>query len=105
MIEDSMDTKKKTFKRVALRAFWGNGDAESEIRLPLSKWKKILGGLEYEKGGYSWYEGRRYHVVWRFNMPYRQGTKGTFSIDGEEGMQCIVDANLSDIYADILEND
>lgn len=97
--------KKRTVKRVALRAYWGNGDANSEIRMPLSSWKKILDGMGCEKGGYSWYEGRRHHVVWRFNMPYRQGPRGTFSIDGEDGRQCIVDANLSDIYVRELEKD
>lgn len=25
---------------------WGNGDADSEIRMPLSTWKKILDGME-----------------------------------------------------------
>jgi len=104
VVEDSMDTKKKTVKRVSLRAFWGNDDAESEIRLPLSKWKKILDGLEYKKGGYAWYEGRRFHVVWRFNKPNKRGSKDNFSIDADDGSECIADRSLSNIYVRILKN-
>ena len=42
MKTEAVIKKKRTVKRVALRAFWGNGDADSEIRMPLSTWKKIF---------------------------------------------------------------
>lgn len=105
-MEASKETKKKrTVKRVALRAFWGNGDADSEIRMPLSTWKKILDGMECEKGGYAWYEGRRFHVTWRFNKPHGQKNSGTVTIDADDGGQCVRDATLSTIYVHELEKD
>lgn len=85
----------KEVKKVLLRSWWGDG-ADSEIVLPLSVWKKILAGMEYEKTAYSYYEGKRVHVTWTFNSQC-DDEPGCYSIDGEDGRQCIVQNSLLEI--------
>ncbi|MDT4761142.1 hypothetical protein [Sphaerochaeta sp. PS] len=67
--------------------------------MPLSKWKKILEGMEFVKGGWSWYDGERYHVSWSFNKSNSPKGKGTFTISSNDGSgrECIRDAPLSEI--------
>lgn len=85
-----METKSKSkshkrpVKKVRLYTFWGNQDIDSFICMPLSKWNKILEGMECSQGAYSWYEGRRTHVTWLFNQKLRGSCKGCFSITSDE---------------------
>lgn len=93
-------------KKVSLTAWWGNNDASSSVIIPLSKWKKILDGMEFIKGGYSWYEGRRFHVIWKFNKEYNQLGKGLFTIYGDEdGRDCVRDEPLSSIRVQYMDED
>jgi hypothetical protein len=84
---------KRTY--IQLTAFWGNDDAESSIRISRRRWNAIHSGAEYEMNAASWYEGRRYPVVWRF-------AQGKVWIDGEHGMECIVDLPVADLIASIV---
>ena len=94
-------TKKKLLSKsrpvpmVTLTAFWGNGDAQSSFRMPASRWKKVQDGLPYTRNTYGWYEGKRQCVTWRFNT--RENKIGRFSIDGEDGRQCVVYYPISEI--------
>ena len=83
----------KTGKRrahVELRAFWGNDDAESTITISRRQWKEIQEGTEYATTAWGWYEGSRFAVAWSF-------AGGRVSIDGEDGMQCVVDLPVSEL--------
>ncbi len=53
---------------------------ESRILLRASLWRAIENGRSHERRAWSWYEGRRYRVLWRFE-------NGFVSIDGEDGAQ------------------
>jgi hypothetical protein len=81
---------------VELRAYWGNDDAESTIKLSRRKWSAILEGENYTKSTWSWYEGKRYPVTWCFS-------NGLVSIDGEDGRQCIVDRDACDLNVHITD--
>jgi len=87
-------TQGNPVRKVYLTACWGNGDASSDTVITEAKWLKIEEGLRFSKGAYAWYEGKRYHVTWSFN----QREEGSFSIDGDDGRQCIVEAPLSEIH-------
>ena len=76
--------KRRPKKKVELYTDWGNQDIDSSIRMPLSKWNKILEGMECSQGAYSWYEGRRTHVTWKFNKSLMGSCKGRFSITSDE---------------------
>jgi hypothetical protein len=73
-----------------VKAYWGNDDAESTIKLSRRRWTAILSGDEFTKSAWSWYEGKRYPVTWTF-------TNGSVSIDGQDGMQCILDQPVSEL--------
>lgn len=75
---------------VEVTACWGNGDALSSIKLSRRKWAAILAGEEYTKSTWSWYEGGRCLVTWSFEG-------GRVSIDGEDGMQCVVEKPASEL--------
>lgn len=93
-------------KKVSLTAWWGNNDASSSVIIPLSKWKKILDGMEFIKGGYAWYEGKRYHVTWVFNKQYSQLGEGLFTInDDKDGGECVRDEPLSSIDVLFMDED
>lgn len=51
---------------VELTAVWGNDDAESSIKVSRRMWSKIHAGDEYKKSAWSFYEAKRYRVMWRF---------------------------------------
>jgi len=42
------------------------------------------------------YEGNRYPVVWRF-------ARGRMSIDGDDGMECVVDLPVTDLTTTTVE--
>lgn len=76
---------------VEVKAYWGNDDAESTIKISRRRWSAILNGDEYIKTTWSWYEGKRSPVTWSF-------ANGSVSIDGEDGMQCVLDQPASDLF-------
>jgi len=79
-------------KKVTIRALWGNDDAESTIKISSAQWKKIQAGEEFEKGGWAYYEGKRFSVEWRFN-----DRKVTIS---GGNMECIIDDAIENLYLD-----
>jgi hypothetical protein len=81
---------------IELLALWGNDDAESRIRISRRRWSAIQNGEAYKVSATSTYEGKRYPVVWRF-------AQGQVSIDGEHGMECVVDLPVTDLIATTVE--
>lgn len=79
---------------VRLTAVWGNGDADSSIKVSRRRWDAIQDGAEYVTSAWSSYEGRRYSVTWNFS-------KGRFSIDGDDGRQCIVADPVSELIEEL----
>lgn len=75
---------------VEIKAYWGNDDAESTIKVSRRQWRAIEAGGSYQKNAWSYYEGRRHAVRWSFS-------RGQVNIDGEDAMQCIVDRPLDDL--------
>jgi hypothetical protein len=88
--------KKATTPRVyvQLTAVWGNDDADSTIKVSRRRWKDIQNGAEYDTFGWSWYEGERSLVSWHF-------ADGKVSIDGDDGMECVVDDPVSELIVRI----
>jgi hypothetical protein len=80
---------------VELTALWCNGDAESTVKMSRLRWDSIVAGAAYSTAAWSWYEGRRKAVEWSF-------TNGKVSIDGEDGMQCIVDMSVDELVGQIV---
>ena len=58
---------KKPKVHIELTCLWGNGDVSSTIKVSRRRWKQIQDGAEYETSASSWYEGKRYSVVWSFS--------------------------------------
>ena len=69
---------------VVLKAYWGNDDAESSIKISAKKWEQIKAGAQFQKTAKSYYEGQKYNVTWSF-------ANRVVSIDGEDGGQYIVE--------------
>lgn len=84
--------KKTTKPRayVKLTAYWGNGDAESTIKISPKRWKQIQEGAEDQSSAWGYYEGSRFSVYWRF-------TGGKVSINGDDGMECVLSLPVSDL--------
>ena len=84
--------KKATKPRiyVELTAVWGNDDADSTIKVSRRRWKHIQSGAEYETSTWSWYEGKRQSVSWRF-------AGGEVSVYGEDGMECVVGMPVAEL--------
>lgn len=89
--------KKKASPRIyiQLTAVWGNGDADSTIRISRRRWKNIQEGAEYDTGAASYYEGGRGSVGWRFSG-------GLLSIFGDEGRECLLDHPVNDLIVDVV---
>ena len=81
---------------IELLALWGNDDAESRIRISRRRWSAMQSGEAYEVSATSTYEGKRYPVVWRF-------AQSQVSIDGENGMECVVDLPVTSLISTTLE--
>lgn len=79
---------------VVLNATWGNDDAESMIRLSRRQWKNIESGARFVRTAWAYYEGTRFRVVWTFE-------NGTFAIDGDDGLQCIVNRDVSELTPEL----
>jgi hypothetical protein len=75
---------------VELTAYWGNDDADSTIKVSVKKWEQIKSGAQFQKSAKSYYEGQGYDVTWSFGY-------GVVSIDGEDGMQCVVDLPVEEL--------
>ena len=84
---------KRNRTRVCLTAVWGNDDAESTIEISRRRWRDIQDGAHYKTSAWSWYEGDRFSVFWRF-------ADAKVSIDGEDMMQCVVDLPVSELFAE-----
>lgn len=82
---------------VEVTAYWGNDDASSTIRLSRRRWASIKSGAEYEKSAWSWYEGTRSSVTWRF-------VQGTVSIDGEDYDEWVVDLPVEELDAAVVSS-
>ena len=81
----------KSRKTISITASWGNDDAESTISLTPEQWQSIQDGGEYFEYAESWYEGKREEVTWSFK-------NGLVTIDGEDGLQCLVDSPINELY-------
>ena len=75
---------------VELTACWGNYDADSTIKVTTKKLEEIKAGAQFQKTAKSYYEGQGYDVTWSF-------ANGVVSIDGEDGMQCVVDLPVEEL--------
>ncbi len=89
---------KKPKVYVELTAVWGNDDAESTIKISRRRWESIRAGAEYQTSAWSWYEGKRDSVVWSF-------ANGEVSIDGEDGMVCVIDQPVLELFAYVICSD
>ena len=81
---------------IQLTALWGNDDAESSIRISRRRWNAIQNGAAEEVDATSTYEGKKSPVVWRF-------ADGRVSIEGDDGMECIVDLPVTDLITTTVE--
>ncbi len=79
-----------TRTRIRLTAVWGNDDAQSSILVSPRRWTAIQSGAEHTVDASSSYEGKRYKVVWRF-------ANGQVSVDGEDGLECVVGFPLGEL--------
>lgn len=68
--------------------------ADSTIKISRRRWNEIQGGAEYATSAWSCYEGKRQAVTWHFS-------DGEVSVEGEDGMQCVVDLPISQLIAQI----
>lgn len=75
---------------IEITAYWGNDDAVSSIGMSPRQWKEIQDGGEYVTSGWGWYEGSRFSVTWAF-------ARGVVSIDGEDGIQCVVELPVAEL--------
>lgn len=75
-----------------LVAFWGSGDAESEIEVTDTDWIAIRAGETRTFTSDAAYEGETFEVVWRFD-------KRLVTIDCEDGRQCVVGGPLEELLA------
>ena len=73
---------------IKLTASWGNGDADSAIKVSPARWKAITEGGAYETSAWAWYEGERFSAYWTFR-------NGNFSVDAGDGLESIVDDPLA----------
>lgn len=79
---------------VRLTAAWGNGEVESAIKVSRRRWQAIQAGAVYAAASWSWYEGRRFRVLWAFSG-------GQVSVDGEDGRQCILGLPVSKLFVEL----
>ena len=89
--------KKKKYSRVfiELSAIWGNGDVGSSIRISRRRWKAIQEGAKHTAISTSYYEGTRFTNFWTF-------ASAKVNIDGEDGMECVVDLPVDELYVDTI---
>lgn len=78
-----------------ITAYWGNDDAESSIKVSRRRWAAIQDGASFSTTAWSFYEGGRFLVTWRF-------AGGEVSIDGDDGMVCVLDLPVSELVVQTL---
>lgn len=88
--------KSKPRVYVSVTAVWGNGDAESEIKISRQRWRKIQQGEAYIRSGWGYYECSRSPVTWSF-------VNGLVSIEDNDGMECIVEESLDSLYVGVID--
>ena len=79
--------------KIELTAYWGGDCATSSIKISPKQWKQIKQGGEYYKRTWGYSDGQRFSVSWTFE-------NGLYSIDGEDGMQCVVEEAIDELVAD-----
>lgn len=68
-----------------------NDDADSTIKIRAQKWERIKAGAHFPKTATSsYYEGHVYDFTWSIS-------NGNVSIDGEDGVQCVVDLPVEEL--------
>jgi len=82
---------------VEVTAYWGNDDASSTIKISSRKWEKLKAGARLQKSAWSYYEGRRYSVLWSF-------VDGQVTIDGEDCSQHVVDLPVEELIVFPMHN-
>ena len=75
---------------VSLRAFWGNGDADSSLAVSGAKWARIQSGQPHIDRSVSYFEGEPLVVYWRFQ-------DGRVTIEDDEGTGRVVDLPVSEL--------
>jgi hypothetical protein len=88
---------------VEITAYWGNDDAESTIKVSRRCWQRIQQGADYERSAWSWYEGRRYPVGWRFSGR----TVSVFGTGGDafDGMECVLDLPIEELIVRVTQSE
>jgi hypothetical protein len=81
-----------TRTRIQLTAVWGNEDAQSSVLVSRRRWTAIQRRAEHTVDASSFYEGKRFKVLWRF-------ANGQVSIDGVDGMECVVCLPLGELVS------
>ena len=79
--------------KIELTAYWGDGCAISTIKVSPKLLEQIKQGGEYSNSTWGYYEGKRFSVFWTFE-------NGLFSIDGDDGMQCVVEESIEELITD-----
>ena len=89
--------KKKATPRIyiQLTAVWGNGDADSTIRISRRRWQHIREGADYATSAASYYEGGRGSVAWHFSG-------GLLSILGDDDRECLIGHPVEDLIVDVV---
>lgn len=99
MAKEKRESLSKTAKPrvyVRLTAVWGSDDGESVIRVSRRRWQSIQDGAEYFTRASSWYEGERTSVAWSF-------ANSAVSIEGDDGMQLVLDQPVCELLADVVK--
>lgn len=86
-------------KKVAIFVCWGNDDAESTLEVDEPIWNEICSGGTYEKRAWSYYEGARYRVVWRFE----NGMLNVVGLGKIDYMQCILDMPVDQLDVEVID--
>lgn len=60
---------RKKPRRISVKVSWSNGDVAATAFLPPAHWQKVGDGLRVDATAWSWYEGKRERVQFRFNFP------------------------------------
>lgn len=80
---------------VSLRAFWGNGDAESTLTVSGAQWERIQSGQAYGARSISFYEGEASDVYWTFK-------DGRVSIEDDESTSLAIEKPVSELLVTVL---
>ncbi len=102
-VPDMKKEPTRTRACVEVKALWGNDDADSTIKVSRRRWKQIQEGAKYETSAWSWYEGRRYRVVWRFS----DSRVSVFVTGGGDfgGMECVVGLPIEELIVQMTPSE